>query len=107
MTKKLEGKVALVTGGSRGMGAAIANRLVEDGADVAISYAASAEKAEANVREFEVKGVRAADTRARVQRIQRRSCAPSRHLLLAVGVMRPSALALTAIMGFLYWRPDF
>lgn len=46
------------------MGAAIANRLVEDGADVAISYAASAEKAEANVRQFEVKGVRAAAFKA-------------------------------------------
>ena len=53
-----------MAGGSRGMGAAIARRLAEDGADVAMSYAASAEKAEANVRELEVKGVRAAAFKA-------------------------------------------
>jgi NAD(P)-dependent dehydrogenase (short-subunit alcohol dehydrogenase family) len=56
------------------MGAAIANRLVEDGADVAISYAASAEKAEANVRQFEVKGGTRSGIKGRSKPIPCRYC---------------------------------
>ena len=49
MTKSLTGKVALVTGGSRGIGAASARALADEGANVAISYVASPDKAEAVV----------------------------------------------------------
>jgi len=59
MSKSLKGKVALVTGGSRGLGAATAEALAEEGADVAISYVSSAEKAEAVVDKLRAKGVRA------------------------------------------------
>ncbi|WP_460119005.1 SDR family NAD(P)-dependent oxidoreductase [Pseudomonas sp. S2_C03] len=59
MNKLLAGKVALVTGGSRGLGAGVAQALAEQGADVAISYVASVEKAEAVVETLKAKGVRA------------------------------------------------
>src|SRR3977135_1155306 len=59
MTKSLTGKVALVTGGSRGIGAASARALADEGANVAISYVASADKAEAVVKELKAKGVEA------------------------------------------------
>jgi NAD(P)-dependent dehydrogenase (short-subunit alcohol dehydrogenase family) len=64
MSKKLAGKVALVTGGSRGIGAATARALADQGADVVISYAASPDKAEAVAAELKGKGVRAAAIRA-------------------------------------------
>jgi NAD(P)-dependent dehydrogenase (short-subunit alcohol dehydrogenase family) len=59
MTRKLSGKVALVTGGSRGIGAASARALANEGANVAISYVASPDKAEAVVRELKAHGVEA------------------------------------------------
>ncbi len=64
MDKELAGKVALVTGASRGIGAATALGLARAGADVAISYAASAEKAQDIVKELKGFGVRAAAYRA-------------------------------------------
>jgi 3-oxoacyl-[acyl-carrier protein] reductase len=57
--KKLENKVALVTGGSRGIGAATVRRLAAEGAKVAFTYSRSAEKAEALVADIAANGGRA------------------------------------------------
>ena len=59
MTRKVAGKVALVTGHSRGIGAACGRALADEGANVAISYVASADKAEAVVKQLTAKGVEA------------------------------------------------
>src|SRR5713101_454997 len=59
MNRKLEGKIALITGGSRGIGGAIAKRLASDGANVAITYSKGADAAAAVVKEIERDGGKA------------------------------------------------
>jgi len=59
MSKKLEGKIALITGGSRGIGAGIAKRLAADGANVAITYTKGADAAASVVKEIERAGGKA------------------------------------------------
>src|SRR4029450_4591004 len=64
MMSELRGKRALVTGGSRGIGAGIALALADKGADVAITYERSADRAAEVVRAIEGRGRRAIAIRA-------------------------------------------
>src|ERR1700710_2142928 len=62
--KKLQGKVAIVTGGSRGIGASIVKTLAEQGAYVVINYTSSAMQAEDLVQEIESNGGKAVAVQA-------------------------------------------
>ena len=63
-TKSFAGKVALVTGGSKGIGAGIVRRLASDGASVAFTYSSSEEKALQLIREIGSAGGKALSLRA-------------------------------------------
>ncbi|HYI22614.1 MAG TPA: 3-oxoacyl-[acyl-carrier-protein] reductase, partial [Candidatus Limnocylindrales bacterium] len=62
----LSGKAAVVTGGSRGIGKAIALRLAEQGADICFSYQANQDAANATAKEIEAKGRKAVHVQADV-----------------------------------------
>lgn len=64
--KKLAGKVAIVTGGSRGIGAAIALRLANDGANVAITYTSNKDAADKTVAKLIALGQKAIAIKANV-----------------------------------------
>ncbi len=66
--KKLEGKVAVVTGASKGIGAVIARQLAAEGASVVVNYASSKEGADRVVRDIESSGGKAVAVKADVSR---------------------------------------
>ncbi len=59
MNKLLQGKVALITGASKGIGRGVALKLAEHGADVAFTYLSSVEKGQALEKELQAFGIRA------------------------------------------------
>src|SRR5688500_19182263 len=66
MQIELKGKTALVTGGARDIGRAVALKLAEAGAAVAVNYFASREQAESVVAEIKAKGSKAIAIKADV-----------------------------------------
>jgi len=69
MNNVLDGKVALVTGGGRGIGAAVALRLAQDGADVALTFQHHQQRADDVVEQ-----IKAVGRRAVAMQLDRRRC---------------------------------
>jgi 3-oxoacyl-[acyl-carrier protein] reductase len=82
MSQTLRGKRALVTGGSRGIGAAIVKRLAREGADVALTYVSKADETNRTVaaaRELGVRAVALQADSANAQAVPRQSRSRLRH----------------------------
>lgn len=67
---RLDGKVALITGASRGIGAAIALGLASTGANIIVNHASSAEQANSLVTDIQEMGVEAVAIKADVSRVE-------------------------------------
>ena len=65
----LQGKVAIITGASRGIGRSIAERLAQEGAAVIVNYGKSADKAQSVVRTIEAKGGKAVTVQADISKV--------------------------------------
>lgn len=100
MTERFEAKVALVTGGGRGIGAAIARALAADGYAMGVNYRSNAKAAEEVVGEIEQRGGRALAIRGNVsdarqaQEIYERcesELGPVRVLVNSAGIIRPES----------------
>ena len=68
MSKKLEGKVAVVTGASKGIGASIAKHLADEGAAVVVNYSSSKAGADRVVAEIVGKGGKAVAVHANLSK---------------------------------------
>src|SRR6266850_2280747 len=91
-TQSFKGKVALVTGGSRGIGAGIVRRLAADGASVAFTYSSSEEQALQLVREIESAGGKALSLKADSGSAEELRAAVARAAL--TGLVRGAAIDL-------------
>lgn len=69
MSEGIQNKVAIVTGSSRGIGSAIAQRLSDEGAKIVVNYAGSSDKAQEVVAQIEAKGGNAIALQADVSKI--------------------------------------
>jgi FlaA1/EpsC-like NDP-sugar epimerase len=86
-SKKLTGKVALVTGASKGIGAAIAKHLANEGAAVVVNYASSKEGADRVVKEITTKGGKAVAVQANVSKKLRSNVFSLRRRRHSVGLI--------------------